>query len=809
MGRVYKARDPLLERVVALKFILLKHVAEDARKEFKERFFREARIGASLHHPNIVSIYDLGEFRGRPYMVMEYVEGDPLDSYLKINEPLDQMTLLALLDQMAEGLDAAHRRGIIHRDIKPGNMIVTKRDKVKILDFGMARMADSKMTKTGEFLGTPRYASPEQVAGKPVDHRADLFSLAVVAHEMLTGASPFPGESISAILFRIAQGNAEIAAPPPELEADEVKVQTLFQKALHLEPEARFQSAEELVDQLRLALTGAPEIPPTIALPPAEVEAARTGTVRETMTYPISFWERDAEKKASAHPEPEQTPGDEPSDEPETVPAGIPLQDGNDETTVSDSSFPLPEPTAASRDVDIPEEPSPFTTSENLLDPAEPKQGMPLPKVAMIAGGTLVALVILVLIIGLAGGGGDDGDQTLLSVWAEAAASGDPEKMETALRGLRDAGLAEADHEAALAAAREIRSEIENARRDLDLALDAGRIEEARRLADLLRDRGENVSQVRDRIDALVEEQRAGEARDAFLKAYQANDSEAARAALDELSALGVDITAEERRLAKLEEARAAPKPKATPIQRAPSRFDRLTARLEEQLEKKRVNQARGTLEQLEELSRLSSDQRNEITALRRRIEVAELGVRLNLEGLDLSESDLTVIRDESRGRKPSDLYILAKHYREGTAGKPKDPKRSLALLRLAADNHPRAALELASFFLFGTHVRQDSQTAITWAEHAAGMGSNQAWLFLGEVYYEGQFVSQDLGKAQESYLMAAQSGDPEGQFRVGQCYEKGRGVSQSATVAHQWYKLAADQGHERAQAALRDLKEK
>jgi eukaryotic-like serine/threonine-protein kinase len=243
MGIVYKAEDPNLDRVVALKTIILEADAE-GRKEYQKRFFLEAKAAGKLNHPNIVTAFDFGEEDGVAYLAMELVEGADLRQRLKEGAvaPLDAVDIA---QQIAEGLGFAHERGIVHRDIKPGNIMLQPRGQAKIMDFGLARMrvADHK-TSTGMVLGTPKYMSPEQVAGLPVDQRSDIFSLGIVLYEMLTGVRLFAGADTPQIMHNVV--NVEHEPPsvikpglPPMLDF-------VVARALKKDPAVRYQDAYEL-----------------------------------------------------------------------------------------------------------------------------------------------------------------------------------------------------------------------------------------------------------------------------------------------------------------------------------------------------------------------------------------------------------------------------------------------------------------------------------------------------------------------------------------------------------------------------------
>jgi serine/threonine-protein kinase len=251
MGVVYKAEDPSLDRVVALKTIRLGDDAE-GRKEYEKRFFLEAKAAGKLTHPNIVTIFDFGEEEDLAYMAMEVLEGVDLRARMR-GDPIPVPEAADIALQVAEGLAFAHERGIVHRDIKPGNIMLLERGPVKIMDFGIARMrtADHK-TSTGVVLGTPRYMSPEQIAGQPVDQRSDIFSLGTVLYEMLTQTSLFAGQDVN----QIAHNVTYVDPTPPSRVNPEVPPMLDFvvARALKKDPEVRYQNAYELCADLRDAL---------------------------------------------------------------------------------------------------------------------------------------------------------------------------------------------------------------------------------------------------------------------------------------------------------------------------------------------------------------------------------------------------------------------------------------------------------------------------------------------------------------------------------------------------------------------------
>lgn len=260
MGCVFKAHDPNLERTVAIKTMRTGHMTKsDNEEEFKNRFFLEARANGRLNHPNIVAVYDSGIMDNDPYLVMEYIEGLSLDNFIGSQGDSYLHAYTELMGQIAAGLDFAHEEGVVHRDIKPGNILVSLlrsgRVRAKLVDFGLAKLKDSKLTQTGYFLGTPSYASPEQVLGGKLDTRSDIFSFGTVAYEMLTGSLPFDAESLHAILYKIANEKPILNF---EQFADHVDVHALacvFRTILQKDPEARFQTASDFVEELRPLLS--------------------------------------------------------------------------------------------------------------------------------------------------------------------------------------------------------------------------------------------------------------------------------------------------------------------------------------------------------------------------------------------------------------------------------------------------------------------------------------------------------------------------------------------------------------------------
>ena len=249
MGMVYCAQDPLIGRTVAIKTIRLDILEQPAGKEEAlKRFLREAQSVGNLSHPNIVTIYDVGEDDGLIYIAMEYIDGRSLEDMLKQNKKFSLDEIVQLFSQLGSALDYAHQKGIVHRDIKPANILVDRNGKVSIVDFGVARTAASDMTQTGMLMGTPRYMSPEQVMGKKVDNRSDIFSLGAILYELLTQCNPFEGESITTVIFKIMHADLR---PLSDFNKQLPKgLDMVVKKALARDADSRYQTCSELLGDL-------------------------------------------------------------------------------------------------------------------------------------------------------------------------------------------------------------------------------------------------------------------------------------------------------------------------------------------------------------------------------------------------------------------------------------------------------------------------------------------------------------------------------------------------------------------------------
>jgi serine/threonine protein kinase/beta-lactam-binding protein with PASTA domain len=272
MAEVYRARDRLLGRPVALK-VLFPELSVD--RSFVERFRREAQAAANLSHPNIVPVFDWGEDAGAYYIVMEFVDGQPLSAILRSSGPLPPERSVPIATDVASALAYAHRRGVVHRDVKPGNILITEDSTVKVTDFGIARAvnADDSLTQTGAVMGTATYFSPEQAQGIGVDGRSDIYSLGVVMFEMATGRPPFTGESPVAIASKHVR---ELPPLPHEINPQiPPQLERIIMKAMAKLPEDRYQSASELQEELQAFSQGraapASVSPPTTIVEPTSL----------------------------------------------------------------------------------------------------------------------------------------------------------------------------------------------------------------------------------------------------------------------------------------------------------------------------------------------------------------------------------------------------------------------------------------------------------------------------------------------------------------------------------------------------------
>ena len=280
MGIVYKAEDTNLDRTVALKF-LAAHLLES--EEHKQRFLREAKATASLDHPNICMVYEVGEAGGQVFLAMGYVDGQEVRAKIK-ERPLKLEEALDIATQAAEGLRAAHHKGIVHRDIKSSNLMLSSTGQVKIMDFGLAQLSGgTRITKTDTILGTPAYMSPEQAQRLATDRRTDIWSVGVVLYEMVTGGLPFEGEREQAVLYSI---NSEPHEPVTAIRAGvPLELDRILNKALAKKPEERYQNVEDMLVDLR-ALRKSPLTGSGVATP---VRPARSPVLPGIVPLGLNF----------------------------------------------------------------------------------------------------------------------------------------------------------------------------------------------------------------------------------------------------------------------------------------------------------------------------------------------------------------------------------------------------------------------------------------------------------------------------------------------------------------------------------------
>jgi CHASE2 domain-containing sensor protein/predicted Ser/Thr protein kinase len=256
MGIVYMGKDPKIGRTVAIKTMALSQEFEPGElDDVKSRFFREAETAGRLSHPNIVQIFDAGEEHDLAYIAMEFIKGQDLTKHIKSNTLLPVNEVLKFVADAADALDYAHGNGVVHRDIKPANMMLVEATQtIKLMDFGIARLSDSSKTKTGMVLGTPSYMSPEQLSGKKVDGRTDLFSLGVTLYQLLTGSLPFHGESMATLMFKIANEPHAVAnIIRPDLPES---INTIIDRALKKNPDERYQRGSEMSRDIRAVIAG-------------------------------------------------------------------------------------------------------------------------------------------------------------------------------------------------------------------------------------------------------------------------------------------------------------------------------------------------------------------------------------------------------------------------------------------------------------------------------------------------------------------------------------------------------------------------
>src|SRR5215471_15684798 len=280
MGEVYRAHDPAIDRLVAIKVVRPELVAGSGGEQLLERFRREARAAGRRFHPNIVAIWDFGDDDGMPFLVMELVEGRSLDQVIKSSGSIQPARSVAIITQVLSALGFAHENGIVHRDIKPSNIMVLQDDRVKVADFGIARIEASEFTIVGDLLGTPAYMAPEQLSGSPIDHRTDLFAAGVILFEMLTGVKPFRGKSITEIMsFMEKRGPEDIRALNPSVPE---ALKRVIIKSVAFDPAQRYVDAAAFSTALAEAL-------PRMATEPPDRAAAISGIGERTAPPEVAF----------------------------------------------------------------------------------------------------------------------------------------------------------------------------------------------------------------------------------------------------------------------------------------------------------------------------------------------------------------------------------------------------------------------------------------------------------------------------------------------------------------------------------------
>jgi len=268
MGVIYQAHDPVIDREVAIKLIRTDLLSSEDQADYLERFQHEARAAGRCAHPNIVAIYDFAVFEGNPFLAMEYVDGSNISQVLATSGRFTPAAAIAVIGQVLDALGCAHGLGIVHRDVKPANILLLADGRVKVTDFGISRLESSVLTQAGSMIGTPSYMSPEQCRGEEVDARSDLFSTGIVLYELLSGERPFAGRSLTEITFRlINEAPPDLGVKCPGLPATLVAA---VHRALAKQPRERFSSAAEMAAALRQSAQA--DNDRTVVLPRAAAE---------------------------------------------------------------------------------------------------------------------------------------------------------------------------------------------------------------------------------------------------------------------------------------------------------------------------------------------------------------------------------------------------------------------------------------------------------------------------------------------------------------------------------------------------------
>jgi serine/threonine-protein kinase len=295
MGMVYEGFDPVIERRVAIKTILAENLDSMELEEAVARFKREAQAGGRLQHPGIVGVYEYGNEADMGFIVMEYVDGREMKRVISEGHKFEMIEIFEIMKQLLSALDYSHKQGVVHRDIKPANLMLQPGPKLKIMDFGIARLESSSLTQVGTVVGTPTHMSPEQLMGLPADGRADLWSSGVILYELLTGISPFLAETPAQVMHKVLQ--ADPHKPTALNPAIPVGFDNIIARALAKKPEERYQTAREFQATLLAALQGKPvsatavskSMDPTRTLSNAEAarnEATRNAPAAKALSLP-------------------------------------------------------------------------------------------------------------------------------------------------------------------------------------------------------------------------------------------------------------------------------------------------------------------------------------------------------------------------------------------------------------------------------------------------------------------------------------------------------------------------------------------
>lgn len=310
MGMVFEAHDTTLDRKVAIKVVLKDEEGGPSPEHVRKRFVQEAKIAGRLSHPNIVTVHTYGETDDLQYICMEYVEGKTLSQLLKRRKVLNPEMAFLLFEQILSALETAHQMEIVHRDMKPANIMVTPSGRVKIMDFGIAKTPALSLTASGTILGTPYYMSPEQISGRPVDTRSDIFSAGAVLYQTLTGYRPFDGETTSTLMYTI--GHTEPIPPRDLNEAIPPALCKVIGKAMAKDPDKRYQSPSEMLQDLRNAMQkeSLPEPTPATTWRSTGIDDGpqETGKVQEPPGGMDSLAGKEESREAEAPPPPASSP---------------------------------------------------------------------------------------------------------------------------------------------------------------------------------------------------------------------------------------------------------------------------------------------------------------------------------------------------------------------------------------------------------------------------------------------------------------------------------------------------------------------